>query len=77
MHVSKDDSYAENNIVLSFIYQIPDVNSERMFWMVTNGRYWIVCKHALNNSYDIVLTSGTTTSMVNIVAKGIAQSSFP
>lgn len=39
MHVYKDVSYAENNIVLNSIYQISDVNSEGMFWMVTNGKY--------------------------------------
>jgi hypothetical protein len=30
-HVYKDVSYIEVNIVLSFIYQVLDVNSKRMF----------------------------------------------
>ncbi len=31
MHVSKDVSYIENNIVLSAIYQVPDVNFGGIF----------------------------------------------
>lgn len=50
LHVSKDISYTENNIMLSYIYQVLDVNSKGMFWMVTNGRYQIVDEHAFNNS---------------------------
>jgi hypothetical protein len=69
LHVSKDVSYAENNIVLNSIYQISNVNSEGMFWMVTNGKYQIVSEHALNNFQDIVLTPATVASMANIVAK--------
>jgi hypothetical protein len=39
MHVFKDVSYAKNNIVLSFVYHILDVNPKGMFWIVTNGKY--------------------------------------
>jgi hypothetical protein len=39
LYVSKNVSYVENNIVLSFVYQILDVNFEGMFWTITNGRY--------------------------------------
>jgi len=35
MHIFKDVSYVEDNIV----YQILGVNFEGMFWMVTNGKY--------------------------------------
>jgi hypothetical protein len=58
-------------MVLSSIYQVPDVNSKRMFWMVTNGRYQIINKHVLNNSQDIVLTPSTTALMANIIAEGV------
>jgi hypothetical protein len=43
-------SYAKDNNVLSYVYQVRDVNFERMFWIVPNGKYQIVSKHALNNS---------------------------
>lgn len=69
LHVYKDVSYVDDNIVLSFVYQVPDVNFERMFWMVTNGRYRIIGEHALNNFQYIVLTPGTTVSMANIATK--------
>jgi len=49
------------------------VNFEGMFWIVTNGRYQIVNKHALNNYQYIVLTLGTTTSVVNITEEGIVM----
>jgi hypothetical protein len=49
LHISKDVFYVENNFVLSVVYQVFDVNSEGMFWIVTNGRYQIVGKHSLNN----------------------------
>jgi hypothetical protein len=39
VHVFKDVSYGGYNIVLSSIYQVPDVNPRGMFWIVTNGRY--------------------------------------
>jgi len=35
----KNVSYIEDNNVLSSIYQVPNVNSEGMFWTITNGRY--------------------------------------
>jgi hypothetical protein len=42
-----------------------------MFWIVTNGRYRIVGKDVFNNSQDTIVTSGTTTSMANLVVGGI------
>jgi hypothetical protein len=45
----KHVSYFEDNIVLSFVYQVPNVNSKRMFWTITNGRYQIINEHAFNN----------------------------
>jgi hypothetical protein len=50
LHVLKDVSYVNDNIVLSFVYQIPNVNSKKMFWKVTNGRYQIVDDNEFNNS---------------------------
>ncbi len=44
-----------------------------MFWIVTNGKYQIVGKNVHNIFKDIVLTSSTTTSVANIVAKGILK----
>ncbi len=77
LHISKDVSYVENNFVLSFVYQVPDVNFEGMFWIITNGRYQIVSKHSLNNFWDIVLTSDIVISMENIVAKGVVMKENP
>jgi hypothetical protein len=77
LHVSKDVSYIEDDIVLSFFYQVPDVNSEGMFWTITNGRYRIVSEHALNNFQDTVLTPCITTSMANIVVKGVMMKEQP
>ncbi len=48
-----------------------------MFWIVTNGKYHIVGKHALNHFQDIVLTSGTIASMANIVVEGVAMKENP
>lgn len=77
LHDFKDVSYAKNNIVLSSIYQVLNVNFEGMFWMVTNGKYRIVDEHAFNNFQDIVLTLGRTTLMANIVAEGIMMKEKP
>ncbi len=70
MHVSKDVSYKDNNIILSYVYQVLDVNLRRMFWTVIDGKYRIVNEHVLNNSQDNVVTLGIATSMANIVARG-------
>jgi hypothetical protein len=71
MHVSKDVFYEDNNIVLNFVYQVPDVNLKGMFWIVTIGKYWIVGKKVLNNFQGNVVTSGIAASVVNIVTEGI------
>jgi hypothetical protein len=62
---------------LSSIYQILDVNPKGMFWIATNGKYWIVGKNVHNNFKDIVLTLGTTTSMANIAMKSILMKEKP
>jgi hypothetical protein len=62
---------------LSSIYQNLDVNLRGMFWIVTNGKYWIVGQNVHNNFKDIVLTLGTTTSMANIAMKGILMKEKP
>ncbi len=59
MHVFKDVSYKDNNIVLSYVYQVLDVNPRGMFWTVTNGRYQITGENVFNNSQDNVVTLGT------------------
>jgi hypothetical protein len=46
-----------------------------MFW--TNGKYRIIDMHVFNNSQDIVLTLGTTTSMANIVVIGVVMKEEP
>jgi len=77
LHVYKDVSYTKDNIVLSYVYQVFTVNFKRMFWIVPNGKYWIIINHVLNNSHDIVLTLGTNASVVNIVAKNIMMKEEP
>ncbi len=67
MHVFKDVSYVEENIILSSVYQVSNVNPKGMFQIVTNGRYWIINKNVLNNSQDIVLTSRIAALVANIV----------
>jgi hypothetical protein len=76
LHVFKD-FFCDDNIVFSYIYQVSDVNFEWMFWMATNGRYWIVGKHALNNSHDIILKHGTTALVANVVVKGVVMKEEP
>jgi predicted type IV restriction endonuclease len=68
MHVSKNVSYMEDNIVLNSTYQVLNVSLGRMFCIVTNGKYWIIDENVPNNSQDIVLTLGMATSVTNIVA---------
>jgi len=48
MHVSNDVSY-EDDIILSSMYQVPNVNSRGMFWIITNGRYRIIRKNVHKN----------------------------
>jgi hypothetical protein len=63
--------------VLSFVYQVLDVNSKGMFWTITNGKYQIVGEHVLNNFLDTILTLGTIASMANIVAEGVVMKEKP
>jgi hypothetical protein len=63
----------EDNIVLSFTYQVPNVSPVRMFCIVTNGKYWIVDKNVFSNSQDIILTPNMAMSMTNIVAQGVVM----
>jgi hypothetical protein len=48
-----------------------------MFWIVLNGRYQIVNKHAFNNSQDIVLTLGITSLVASIATKGVVMKENP
>jgi hypothetical protein len=77
MHVFKDVSYAKNNIVLSFVYQVPNVNFEGMFWTVTNGKYQIIHEHAFNNSQDIILTLRIAALVANITMKDVVMKEEP
>jgi hypothetical protein len=70
VHVYKYVFYEDDNIVLSFIYKVLDVNPKRMFWIVTNGRYQIVGKNVLSNTQDTVVALGTTTLVANIAMGG-------
>ncbi len=73
MHIFKDVSYVEDNIV----YQILGVNFEGMFWMVTNGKYWIVNKYAFNNSQDTILTLVIAALVANITIKDVVIKEEP
>ncbi len=77
VHLSKNVSYLKDNIVLSFVYQVLDVNPTRMFWIIINGRYQIIDKHAFNNSQDIVLTPSTIPSVANIALEGVVMKKKP
>jgi len=77
VHVSKDVSYEDDNIILSYVYQVLDVNLRGMFWIVTNGKYRIINENVFNNLQDNVVTLGTATSMANIIAKGIVMKERP
>jgi hypothetical protein len=77
LHVSKDIYYAKDNVVLSYVYQVLDVNLGGMFWTINKARYQIICENVLNNSQDIVLTSGTTTLVANIVAQSVVMKEEP
>jgi hypothetical protein len=71
MHVFKDVSYGDDNIVLSFVYYVSNVNLRRMFWIVTNGWYHIVDKNVLNNYQDIILTPSAVALVANIVKQNV------
>lgn len=71
MHVSKDVSYKDDNIIFNYVYYILNVNHRGIFCIVTNNKYQIIGKNVFNNFQDIVLTPGTTTSMVNITIEGV------
>ncbi len=77
MHVSKDVSYREVNIVLSSLYQVLNVNLGGMFWSVTNGKYQIVNENVFNNFQDTIVTLGMTTSMANITNGGVLMKEKP
>jgi hypothetical protein len=77
MHVSKDDFNDDDNIVLSYVYQVSDVNPRGMFWTFTNGRFWIVDKKVFNNSQGNVVTLSIATSMANIAMEGILMKEEP
>jgi hypothetical protein len=71
LHVSKDVSYGDDNIIFNCVYYISNVNHKRMFWIITNNKYQIVGENVFNNFQDIVLTLGTTTSVANIITEGV------
>jgi hypothetical protein len=77
VHVSKDVSYRDDNIILSFIYQVLDVNHGGMFWTITNDRHQIVDENVFNNYQNIVLTLGIVTLVANIVVKGFMMKKNP
>jgi hypothetical protein len=46
LHVSKDASYVKGNIVLSYVYQVHDVNFEGMFWTTMVGIGLLASMHS-------------------------------
>jgi hypothetical protein len=66
LHDFKDASYTENNLVLSYVL---DVNFERMFWIVPNGKYQIVNENVFNNFLDIILIMGITHRWQTLLQK--------
>jgi hypothetical protein len=77
VHVPKEVAYMEDNVVSSSSYQVMDVNPIGMFWIVTNGRFWILNDNAFNNSQDICLNIGTIASMANIFVQCIMMKEEP
>ncbi len=77
VHLFKDVSYLEDIIVLSFVYQVLDVNPIGMLWIIIDGRYQIIDKHAFNKFQDIVLTPCTFASVANIDPEGIVMKKKP
>jgi hypothetical protein len=77
VHVSKDVSYGDNNIALSFVYQVLDVNPGGMFWIVTKGRYQFIGNNVFNNSQNIVVTLSTTALVVNNTVGNILMKEEP
>ncbi len=73
MHVSKDVSYKDNNIIFNYVCYVLNVNHRGMFWIVTNCKYQIVGKNVFNNFQDIVLPLGTTTLVANITVEGVSM----
>ncbi len=47
------------------------MNLGRMFWTITNGRYWIIDEKVLNNYQDIVVTLGIVALMANIAMESV------
>ncbi len=76
VHPSKNVFYRDDNIVLSFVYKVPDVNPGGMFWTVTNGKYQIISKNVLNNFQDIVVYIHSYF-MANIVTKNVLMKEKP
>jgi hypothetical protein len=62
VHVSKYVSYEDDNIILSFVYQVLDVNLGGMFWTITTGKYWIIDDNVLNNFQNTIVTSSKIAS---------------
>jgi len=77
LHAFKDVSYTEYNIILSFVYQVLDVNPKRMFWIINKVMYQVVGENVLNNFQDIVLTSSITTLVANIIVQGVMMKEKP
>jgi hypothetical protein len=79
LHVSEHVSYVEDNIVLSYVYHVLDVNHGRMFWTITNGTYWIIDENVLNDFQNTIVTisTSTTTSLANIVVPNVVRMEKP
>jgi hypothetical protein len=67
IHVSKDVVYANDNVVISSIYQVASSGPQGLHWMVNNGMYQIVDESLVRNSKDTVLTPGMDVFVANCV----------
>jgi hypothetical protein len=67
LYISKDVSYAYNNLVLNSVYRIPMTSSQGRQWVVGCGHYRIVGDSLLHNFKETILTLRITRFVVKIV----------
>jgi hypothetical protein len=67
LHISKDVSHDFNDLVLNVECQIPMTSFQGKQWVVSYGHYRIVGDSFTHNFQEIILTLGTTGSVVKIV----------
>jgi hypothetical protein len=55
VHVSKDETYDDNNNVIRSIYQVPVLGDFSLEWKVNGGRFRIVTKNLPKSFQNIIL----------------------